>query len=182
MMIRNLSLSALLAALFATSAAAGEQDFHSGPVISEYGKIATIESGMPIPKRAKFRVSFDVAAAGQPGTVNRKFDSLARFINMHAEAGVPLKNMDIALVVHGGASKDLTRKDYYAAQYAGAENKNAELIKALVENGVEIYLCGQSAVYHDIDKSDLLPGVKMALSAMTAHALLQQDDYTLNPF
>lgn len=181
-MIRNLLLSGFWAALFVTSAAAGEKDFHSGPVISEYGKIASIESDMLIPKRAKFRVSFDVAAAGQPGTVNRKFDSLARFINMHAEAGVPLKNMDIALVVHGGASKDLTRKDYYAAQHAGAENKNAKLIKALIENGVEIYLCGQSAVYHDIDKSDLLPGVKMALSAMTAHALLQQDDYTLNPF
>jgi len=27
-----------------------------------------------------------------------------------------------------------------------------------------------------------LPGVTMALSAMTAHALLQQDGYTLNPF
>jgi len=29
---------------------------------------------------------------------------------------------------------------------------------------------------------DLLPNVEMALSAMTAHALLQQDGYTLNPF
>lgn len=182
MMIRNYLLGGLLAALFTASAAAGENDFHSGPVIAEYGKIATIDSEMPIPKRATFRVSFDIAAAGKRGAINRKLDSLARFINMHAEAGVPLKNMDIALVVHGGASKDLTRKDYYAAQYEGAENKNAELIKALVENGVEIYLCGQSAVYHEIDKSDLLPGVQMALSAMTAHALLQQDDYTLNPF
>jgi len=28
----------------------------------------------------------------------------------------------------------------------------------------------------------LLPGVEMALSAMTAHAILQQEGYTLNPF
>jgi hypothetical protein len=28
----------------------------------------------------------------------------------------------------------------------------------------------------------LIPGVKMALSAMTAHAQLQQQGYTLNPF
>jgi len=28
----------------------------------------------------------------------------------------------------------------------------------------------------------LAPGVEMTLSAMTAHALLQQDGYTMNPF
>jgi hypothetical protein len=28
----------------------------------------------------------------------------------------------------------------------------------------------------------ILPGVEMALSAMTAHALLLQQGYTLNPF
>ncbi|WP_427450569.1 DsrE family protein [Litorimonas sp. WD9-15] len=182
MQISKILIGAFALSVISSFAYADDTAFHNGTVITDFGKIATIDSDMSLPKKLKLKVSFDVAAAGQPGTANRKFDSLARFINMHADAGVALKNMDIALVVHGGASKDLTRKDYYAAQYAGAENKNAELIKALVENGVEIYLCGQSAVYHDIDKSDLLPGVKMALSAMTAHALLQQDDYTLNPF
>lgn len=170
------------ACLISTSSYADETAFHSGTVISEFGKVATIESDMPLPKRVKLKVSFDAASVGKPGSVNRKLDSLARFINMHVEAGVPLKNIDVALVVHGGASKDLTRNAYYSGQYEGAENANAPLIKALVENGVEIYLCGQSAVYHDIQKSDLLPGVKMALSAMTAHALLQQENYTLNPF
>jgi len=56
------------------------------------------------------------------------------------------------------------------------------LIKELTENGVEIYLCGQSAAYYGIEKKDLLPNVRMALSAMTAHAILQQKDYTVNPF
>lgn len=163
-------------------ALADDGAFHSGSVITEFGKIATIDSDMPLPKRVKLKVSFDAASPGKSGEINRKFDSLARFINMHVEAGVPLKSIDVALVVHGGASKDLTRNDYYGAQYDGASNANAPLIKALVENGVEIFLCGQSAVYYDIQKSDLLPGVKMSLSAMTAHALLQQDNYTLNPF
>ena len=36
--------------------------------------------------------------------------------------------------------------------------------------------------FYDITGGDLLPGVEMSLSAMTAHALLQQDGYTLNPF
>jgi hypothetical protein len=34
----------------------------------------------------------------------------------------------------------------------------------------------------DVATDDLLPGVEMALSAMTAHALLQNSGFTLNPF
>ena len=47
---------------------------------------------------------------------------------------------------------------------------------------MSIQLCGQTAVARDISADDLLPGVTMALSAMTAHAQLQQAGYTLNPF
>ena len=43
-------------------------------------------------------------------------------------------------------------------------------------------MCGQSAAGQGVKKTDLLPGVELALSAMTAHALLQQQGYTLNPF
>jgi len=52
----------------------------------------------------------------------------------------------------------------------------------LLKNNVEIIVCGQSAAAHGVAKTDLLSGVKMALSAMTARALLQQQGYTLNPF
>ncbi|MEE9347759.1 MAG: DsrE family protein, partial [Robiginitomaculum sp.] len=88
----------------------------------------------------------------------------------------------VALVVHGGAAHDLTIASHYAGKYDGAENVNASVIKALSGAGVEIYLCGQTAAYHDIENNELLPGVQMSLSAMTAHALLQQQGYTLNPF
>lgn len=82
---------------------ADDTAFKTGPVISEFGKTAEIETDMPLPKRVKLHVSFDVAGAAKPGEVNRKFDSLARFINMHAQAGVNPKRMKLALVVHGGA-------------------------------------------------------------------------------
>ena len=59
---------------------------------------------------------------------------------------------------------------------------SAGLIAALTGQGVRIIVCGQSAVYYEVATDDLLPGVEMALSAMTAHAVLQQQGYTLNPF
>ena len=63
-----------------------------------------------------------------------------------------------------------------------ADNANVALIMALQKQGVDFYVCGQSAAYYGVKTEDLIPGVKMALSAMTAHALLQQKGYTLNPF
>jgi intracellular sulfur oxidation DsrE/DsrF family protein len=75
-------------------------------------------------------------------------------------------------VVHGKAVQEM----------AGEQSSSADLIAALTEHGVRMIVCGQSAAYYDVATDDLLPGIEMALSAMTAHALLQQQGYTLNPF
>ena len=190
MKLRTALLSAGLCLMISAPALAGPDDFRAGTAIAEYGKIADVVSDQPFSKRTKFKVVFDAAKPGTPGEVNRSFNSLARFINMHHAQGVPVKNIKLALVLHGGAAKDVTRDSYYIGETEKnvdgkteqIGNANAPLIKALLENGVEIYVCGQTAAYYDIKNEDLLPGVKMSLSAMTAHALLQQKGYTLNPF
>lgn len=167
---------------FATAAFAGPKDFHKGTVITQFGEVATVDANMTVPKRTKFKVLFDAGKAAETGSVNRTLNSAARFLNMHAEAGAAEKNMKVAIVFHGKASFDITKAAYYGEKYDGAENATAGLVKALTEKGVRVILCGQTAAYYDISNDDLLPGVEMALSAMTAHALLQQQGYTLNPF
>lgn len=168
--------------LAAAPLAAQPERFHRGPAIPDYGDVAAVEGAAPIPEGSEFRVAFDTAQGAEAGEVNRTLDSAARFINMHVEAGVPAENIHLAVVVHGRAAVDLTRPEFYAAAQDGAANANAALVDALRAHGVEFYVCGQSAAYYGIGARDLLPGVEMALSAMTAHALLQQQGYTLNPF
>ena len=181
--MRILTILAVLGwAAMAAPAAAQTEAFHAGPVISDYGAIASVEADMPIPRDALFNVSFDVSERADAGERSRRLESAARLLNMLAEAGVPPERVRIAIVVHGGATLDLTDAETYAARADGAQNANAGLIAALFRSGVEIYLCGQSAAAHDIERDALLPGVRTALSAMTAHALLQQRGYTLNPF
>lgn len=153
----------------------------TGPAITEYGMVAKVPGMEPLPKDAQFKVSFDVSRQAKTATVNRSIESAARFINMHAAAGVKPENVELAMVIHGSAVKDMTADAFYQQATSG-QNANAALIKVLQENGVKFYVCGQSAAYHGVKHTDLLPGVKMALSAMTAHALLQQQGYTLNPF
>ena len=152
---------------------AGPGDFAPGPVIEEFGPVAPVEGALPIPEGTEFRVSFDTKDQTAEGELNSKLTAAARFLNMQAAAGVPVENIHLAIVVHGTAVHDVTRDS------AGA---NADLVAALVEHGVEIFVCGQSAAAHGVAKADFIPGVELALSAMTAHAQLQQAGYTVNPF
>jgi len=168
------SLSALAAMLLLPAAAwAGPDDFGPGPAIPDFGPIAAIDNEMPIPEGTEFRISYDTNTRAEDGELNSTLTGAARFINMHAAAGVPVEDIHLAVVIHGQALHDVT---------TATAGPNADLVAALVEHGVDIYVCGQSAVWYDVDNDELLPGVTMALSAMTAHALLQQRGYTLNPF
>ena len=176
-------LVALLPLLaLAHPASAQMENFKTGPVFKDFGPTAPVEQSEPVAKDAMFKVSFDVAKAAEPGKLNRTIESAARFINMHVAAGVPEENIRIAIVVHGGAAFDLTHQEFFMAHKDGAENASAAAIAQLQDHGVTFYLCGQSAAAHGISNADLLPGVQMSLSAMTAHALLQQQNYTINPF
>lgn len=163
------------------SAAAQMENFKAGPVFKDFGKVAAVEQSEPVAKNTVFKIVFDVTKEAEPDKINRTIDSAARFINMHVAAGIPLENIHLAVVVHGGATLDMTNQAFFAAHKNGLKNASAAAIEQLQKHGVEFYLCGQSAAANGITNTELLPGVKMALSAMTAHALLQQQGYTLNP-
>ena len=166
-----------LMGLLLTPAVIAQMDrFKPGQTIEGFGLIAEVPGQQPLPENAAFKISFDVAKPAEAEAVNRQIDSAARFINMHTAAGVPVERIQLALVIHGGAVKDVVQAK------SPASNPNASLIKALQAHGVKFYVCGQSAAYYGVATEDLLPGVNMSLSAMTAHALLQQQGYTLNPF
>ncbi len=162
----------LALAAFATIACADDAVFTMGPVFEEYGPVVDVDVTMGISPDVVFRHSFDVSTPAPDGEPNRSLLSAARFINMHARAGVPLANIRLAVVVHGKAVKEV----------ADEASASAGLVAALVGKNVRIIVCGQSAAYYDVATDDLLPGVEMAISAMTAHALLQQQGYSLNPF
>lgn len=155
-------------------------DFKDGTVIKDFGKHATVATST-VNKNTKLKVAFDVGKAAETGEVNRRFDSLARFINMHVASGVLQENIQLALVVHGKASLDLLDNATFQKAHK-LDNPNKPLIQALLANNVRVILCGQTGAAYDISLEQLIEGSEVELSAMTAHALLQQQGYTLNPF
>ena len=175
-----LALGAL--AMAVPASAQNMSAFRTGPVFEDFGPHAPVEGIGEVPADTEFAHAFDVATPAEEGKRNRGFESAARFINMHAAAGVDPDNIRIAVVVHGKASMDLLTDEAWAAKGKEGENPSGAMVRAMLNEGVRFILCGQSGAAYGINQEDLIPGVETALSAMTAHALLQQRGYTVNPF
>lgn len=181
-MYSRLLCTCLLLALGSWSVALTAQP-ELGPVIRRFGPVMAPPPGAyNLDPDVQYNVSMDVSsAADDPGRRNVKIESAARFLNMHARNGIPPENMDFALIVHGGATRDLLTDAAYEARY-DEPNPNTELLAALKGAGVAIYLCSQSAAFMNMQPDEFSATVTMAVSAMTAHVRLQQEGYTLIPF
>ncbi len=155
----------------------------SGPIIRGYGKVFSIENpDIPGPETTEFKAVFDVydSPAGTQGT-NPQLETAARYLNMHAQSGIPKEKLKVALVVHGKASEDLLRPDFFRQKH-GVENPNADLVKALLDAGVEIAICGQSATSRNIQREQTIRGVLWSLSAMSALVHYQNINYRFIKF
>lgn len=171
------------ALVFASPIAAQDMSaFRTGPVFEDFGPHAPVDGMTEIAPDTEFSIAFDVATPGEDGKPNRTFESAARFINMHVAAGVDPDKIRIAVVVHGKASLDLLSDEAWAARDLGESNPSGTMLREMLGHGVRFILCGQSGAANGIAQADLEPGVETSLSAMTAHALLQQRGYTVNPF
>jgi intracellular sulfur oxidation DsrE/DsrF family protein len=155
----------------------------TGPVIKNYGPVFEVPEGsLNLVKGKHYKVSMDVSATSENSSdLNRHLESAARFLNLHARNSIDAEDIEFAIIVHGQAGKDLLKDDVYESRF-DIPNPNTALLNALGEAGVKIYLCGQTAAYRGFAAGELSPVVTMALSAMTAHVLLQSQGYTLIPF
>lgn len=167
----------------AAGLAADVEPAGTGPLIEQFGPVYDV--GRPdfaTPTDLVYRAVFDVGPSPDAvDQVNPRIESLARFLNMHARAGVKPEQMKLALVVHGAAGKDMLSSAAYKSRF-GVENPNAPLLAALRAQGVRVLLCGQTAAHKGFAREELAPGVELALSAMTALVALQADGYALISF
>ena len=171
----------IAAAIFSLPVTSANTQQISGPVF-DFVQITRVQSDVAIPRDTVLKVVYDTYRGAESGKVNGTFLSAARFINMHVDAGHPKENIKVAIVVHGTTSIDVTQDAFYGEHHGGAKNANAEVIAALVAEGVDFYICGQSAAFRGVTRDNILPGVKFSHSAMTAHAMLQKEGYAIIPW
>jgi intracellular sulfur oxidation DsrE/DsrF family protein len=155
----------------------------TGPVIIGFGPVVAVPAdAWNLDPQGFHKVAMDVSSRPEGGdSLNRKLESAARFLNLHARNGISPERMELAVVVHGSGVFSVLGGEAHQARF-DKPNPDAGLVRELLKAGVKILVCGQSASWHGVRQEALADGVLMAVSAMTAHVRLQQEDYALIPF
>ncbi len=154
-----------------------------GPVFKNFGNVYKIKNpDLLLEKNIVYKIIFDVYTdEDNLKEINPNINTVARFINMHAQNGIKLKDMEIVLVLHSDAIKNALNDVSFKKKYK-LENPNSKLLAALKKADVKIYICAQSLTYQGFDKKDLSKNVEMSLSALTALVYYQTKGYQLITF
>lgn len=154
----------------------------SGPVIESAGPSVKVENAtFVIPDGHVFKAVFEINR-GDTTIVSEQLTTVARYLNIHARHGVPRDRVQAAAVIHGSGWMALLSDAAFGARYGGKANPSRSLVEELLANGVQLVLCGQTAGMRGVAASELLPGVKLGISAMTALNVFQAQGYQFNPW
>ena len=136
----------------------------------------------PSPANLDYKVAWDITeGAEKPGDMTRGYAVPANFLMMTDASGIPRKNVHVAIIVHGTATRTLLQNDAYKTM-TGSDNPNIAVLQALHDAGVKVIVCGQALVNRKVPRDKLLPFVEVAISATMARATLHAEGYaTLTP-
>jgi intracellular sulfur oxidation DsrE/DsrF family protein len=147
------------------------------PKVEKYGSVVALpDAGERV--RAGGKVYFDTTAAAPSGKPNRGLESAARLINLYALEGMTGSRPQIAVILHFNATTAALRDEAHEKSPIGGSNPNRELVEKLIANGVEVWVCGQSVIRGGNPLSDVMPGIRIAQSAMTFNINRPADGWT----
>jgi len=181
MTLRPALLSAAAIVGIATSGFAGATQsagFWQYPAIKGYGPEHVWPGVVERPQaRATYKALFDLtqgkAAADK---VNPGLDHIARTINIFAAAGVPLRQLKFAVIIHGPATQIVLGAAAYQAKF-GHPNPNLAVIAALRKAGVDLMVCGNALGDMHLTPAQVNPDIHVALSALSTVIILQNRGY-----
>lgn len=181
-MYKRFGLLLVLAGIFLspTLRAAPPPGTWTFPVIKDAGATHPLPQAAYQPdKAAVYKVVFSVTrAAHKPGNPDDGLEPVARAVNVFASAGVPLDHLKFVAVISGGATPMALDNAHYKKQF-GADNPEAKVIHELTAAGVHVVVCGQAAAGFGYQDDWMNPDVKVALSALSTLAILEQQGYAL---
>lgn len=173
-------IARLIIPVLAISTALAQQP--ANPFIKDYGTIKQIDNVAPNDPTVDYKIVVDLKSSNDNfNSINKGLNNVARLLNLHGVAGVPLEKLHVAVAVHYTATPIILNNTGYQKKY-GVDNPNLGLIRQLKEAGVELYVCGQSLVARDYAFEDVNPDVETALSMLTVVTEKTMQGYQLLVF
>ena len=135
----------------------------------------------PTPRNHKtpLRIAGPSLSARRP--TSDAITTIARFYNLHARHGVPKANLFGAAVVHGTGWRALLTDEAYQRRF-GRINPSKAMVEELIANGARFAVCAHTAGSMGVEREELLPGLQLAISAMSALNVFYAEGYRLQPW
>jgi intracellular sulfur oxidation DsrE/DsrF family protein len=147
------------------------------PMVKEFGGIYEIPNSINPDSELDYKIVIDLKTFQQDKeSINSGLNNVARMMNLHGLGGVKPENLNVAVVVHGGATESILNHAAYQ-QKNGVNNPNINLIKALKEGGAELYVCGQSLLARGYAQNEVNADVKIGLSMLTVVTTHMHEGY-----
>jgi uncharacterized protein len=152
----------------------------SYPVIPKYGSVVQLPNAAHQPREGT-KVLIDVTRGSEPAELNPAIEKVAKYLNIYAGGGAASVKGKFAVVFHGDATLAVLNDDAYAARFKTKGNPNLDLLHQLHEQGVELFVCGQSLISKDAKPEEVAVFIETAVSALTVVVNLQADGYACVP-
>jgi intracellular sulfur oxidation DsrE/DsrF family protein len=125
-----------------------------------------------------YKIVFDVQTlAPTPDKVSPALQYIATIINTYEKHGVAPSHLHITAVFHGPTIVIVTDDATYKGRTGNDKNPNAEMLSQLKKAGVELVVCGQSAMQQHYDFKTILPLAQMNYAATVTFINLMTRGY-----
>jgi len=153
------------------------------PVIKSYVTVFQLPNADHKPDPSiKYKIIVELNENGsKPDSLNEYIEALATLVNLHAAEGVPKENIQMVVVLRKMATYAVFDNELYKEKFK-CDNPNLQILKELMDAGVEFYVCGQTMQKRNIDTKKLVAGTKVASSGLTAITTYQLKGYTMIKF
>lgn len=179
-MIKTVSLRLLFITTLASFAVPHAQLLGQQPEpIPNVGRMVDIPGAHETPDPAlDYKIVFDLNSTSDTvDDVNPGLTTIAALVNTFAHYGVSSTHRHFVAIFHG-PTVDLVMNDAtYRKSHAGHANPNSKVMEELTAAGVQLVVCGQSALQHHIDLKTIQPEVQLNFSATVTLMNLQTQGY-----
>ena len=153
------------------------------PVISSYGTVFQLPNADHKPDPSlKYKIIVELTENGSKAdSLNEYIEALATLVNLHAAEGVPKENIKMVVILRKMATYAVFGNELYKEKFK-CDNPNLQILKELMDAGVEFYVCGQTMHKRNVDTKKLVAGTKVASAGLTAITTYQLQGYTMVKF
>lgn len=147
--------------------------------IPEAGQMVDIPGAHETPNPAlEYKVVFMLnTAATKVDDVNPGLMTIASLVNTFAHYKVGVAHRHFVAIFHGPTVDLVENDETYRKSHDGHANPNIKLMQELTAEGVQLVVCGQSALQHHVDLKTIQPEVQVNLSATVTLMNLHTQGY-----